>query len=96
MRYLLVRTVGTVKYVNVKQVIIAPVKPPIKLRVLLVRMQPYQSQFRVLNAHPERMPILLVPHLAKIVALTPTNANPMLRNAFQCKKVSINPGQQPK
>jgi hypothetical protein len=60
MRYLLVRTVGTVKYVNVKQVIIAPAKPRTKLLVLLVHMQPDQNQFRVLNALPERMPTLLV------------------------------------
>jgi hypothetical protein len=96
MRYLLVRTVGTVKYVNVKQVIIAPVKPQIKLRVLLVRMQPDQNQFRVLNALPERMPTLLVPYLAKIVALIPTNGNPMLRNVLKSKVVITVLVQQPK
>ena len=49
-----------------------------------------------LNAHPERMPTLSVPKLAKLVALIPTNPNPMLRNALQCKKGSTNPAQQPK
>ena len=80
---LLDRTVGTVKYVNVKQVIIAPVKPPTKPLVILGRMQPDQNQFRVLNALPERMPTLLVPYLVKIAAVIPINPNPMLQNAFQ-------------
>ena len=96
MRYLLVRTVGTVKYVNVKQVIIAPVNPPTRPRVILGHIQPAQNQFRVLNAHPERMPILLVPQLAKSVKTMHTNPNPMLRNAFQCKKGITNRVQQPK
>ena len=94
--FLLVFTILMVLLKDVTKDIIAPVKPPIKLRVLLVRMQPYQSQFRVLNAHPESMPTLLLPHLAKIVAVIPTNRNPMLQNAFQCKKVSTNRVQQPK
>ena len=93
---LLDRTVGTVKYVNVKQVIIAPVKPPTKRLVILGRMQPVQNRLRALNAHPARMPTLLVPQLAKIVTVVPTNWNPMLRNAFQCKHGSTNRVQQPK
>ena len=82
MLYLLDRTVGTVKYVNAKQVIIAPAKPQTKPLVLLVRMQPDQNQFRVLNALPERMPTLLVPYLVKIATVIPINTNPMLQNAF--------------
>ena len=93
---LLVRTVGTVKYVNVIKGIIAPVKPPIKPLAGLDRMQPDQNQFRVLNAHPECMPTLLVPKFVKIVTVIPTNPNPMLRNAFQCKEGSTNRVQQPK
>jgi hypothetical protein len=85
-----------VKNVNVIKVIIAPVKPPIKPLVILDRMQPDQNQFRVLNAHPERMPTLLVPKLVKIVTVIPTNRNPMLRNVFQCKKGTTNRVQQPK
>ena len=83
MRCLLDRTVGMVKYVTVKQVIIAPVNPPTKPLVILGRMQLVQNQFRVLNVHPERMRLLLVPQLATIATLIPTNRNPMLRNAFQ-------------
>ena len=83
MVFLLDPTVGTEKYVNVKQAIIAPVKPQTKRLVVLGRMQPVQNQFRVLNVHPARTRPLLVPRLAKIVILIPTNRNPMLRNAFQ-------------
>ena len=83
MVFLLDRTVGTVKYVTVKQVIIAPVNPPTKPLVILGRMQPVQNPFHVLNAHPARMPALLVPQLAKIVTIMHTNPIPMLRNAFQ-------------
>ena len=93
---LLDRTVGTVKYVNVKQVIIAPVKPPTKPLVTLGRMQPVQNQYRVLNVHRALLQHCLVPQLAKIVTVVPTNRNPVKRSAFQCKQVSINPVQQPK
>ena len=96
MRYLLDRTVGTVKYVNVKQVIIAPAKPHTKLLVLLVRMQSDQNQFRVLNALPERMPTLVVPYLVKIATVIPINTNPMLQNAFQSKKATTNQVPPPK
>ena len=80
---LLVRTVGTVKCVNVKRGITAPVKPQTKQLVFLGRTQPDQNQFRVLNAHLARMPALLVPQRAKSVILIPTKRNPMLQNAFQ-------------
>ena len=83
MVFLLGPTVGTVKYVNVKQVIIAPVNLPTKRLVILGRMQPVQNQFHVLNVHPARTRPLLVPRLAKIVTTIPTNRNPMLRYAFQ-------------
>jgi hypothetical protein len=96
MRCLLDPTVGTVKYVTVKQVIIAPVNPPTKPLVILGRMQPVQNQFRVLNVHPERMPILFVPQLAKTATTIPTNRNPMRRHAFQCKQGITNRAQQPK
>ncbi len=72
------RTVGTVKCVNVKQVIFALAKPQIKLFVILGRMQPEQNQFRVLNAHLARMPTLLVPAFVKLVILIPTNPTPKL------------------
>ena len=93
---LLDRTVGTVKYVNVKRGITAPVKPQTKRLVFLGRTQSDQNQFRVLNALPERMPTLLVPYLAKLATVIPTNPNPMLQNAFQCKKGSTSRVQQPK
>ena len=75
-------TVGTVKCVNVKQVTFALAKPQIKLFVILGRMQPDQNQYPVLNAHLARMPILLVPLLAKSVVTMHTNRAPMLRNVF--------------
>ena len=55
-----------------------------------------QGQMDALNAHPERMPTLLVTRLVKIVTPMPTNRTPMLQNAYQCKKVTINRVQQPK
>jgi len=76
------RTVGTAKCVNVKQVIFTKVKPQTKLFVILGRMQPDQNQYPVLNAHLARMPILLVPLLAKSVVTMHTNRTPMLRNVF--------------
>ena len=83
MLFLLDPTVGTVKCVNVKQVIFAKVKPQTKLLVILGRMQPVQNQYRVLNVHRALLQHCLVPQLAKIVTVIPTNRNPMLRNAFQ-------------
>jgi hypothetical protein len=58
---------------------------PATKRVLVAHLDPTPSKKgppHALNAHPERMPILLVPLIAKIVTLIPTNRNPMLRNAF--------------
>ena len=83
MVFLLDPTVGTVKYVNVKQVIIAPVKPPTKQVVALDHMQPKKDPLHALNAHPENMRLLMVPQLATIATTMHTNRNPMLRNAFQ-------------
>ena len=57
---------------------------------------PNQDPLRALNAHPERMPTLLGSSRVKSVTLIPTNPHPMLRNAFQCKKGSTGPVQQPK
>ena len=39
---------------------------------------------------------LLVPSRVKTVTLVPTNRNPILRNAFLCKKDTTGPVQQPK
>ena len=58
--------------------------------------QQVRDQLHALIVHPERMPILLVPLIAKIVTTMHTSPTPMLRNAFQCKKGSINRVQQPK
>jgi len=55
---------------------------------------PKKDPLHALNAHPGRMPILSEPYLAKIVTTMHTNQNPMLRNAFQCKKGSTNRVQQ--
>ena len=81
---------------HAKKGIFAKVKPPMKPLAHPDSTPPNQDPLRALNAHPERMPILLVPKPAKIVILIPTNRNPMLRNAFQCKKGSTNRAQQPK
>ena len=67
-----------------------------KLLALPDSTPPNQDPLRALNAHPERMPILLVPEPAKIVILIPTNRNLMLQLAFPCKKGSTNRAQQPK
>ena len=78
------------------KVIIALVKPPIKPLAYRDLTPPKQGPLPALNAHPERMPILLVPKFAKIVPTIPTNRNPTLQDAFQCKKGSTNRVQQPK
>ena len=96
MLYLLVLTVRMAQYENVIQVIIAKVKQQTKPIVYQDPMLQEKGQFYVLNAHLERMPTLSVPKLAKIVKTMHTNQNPMLRNAFQCKKGSTNQAQQPK
>ena len=80
---LLDRTVGTVKYVSAKQVIIALVKLAMKLRVHPDTTPPTKDPLHALHAHPECMPTLLVPQLAKIATVTHTNPKPMLQNVFQ-------------
>ena len=75
---------------NVIQDIIAKAKPPIKQLAHRDSTPPNQDPLPALNVLPERMPTPMVPHLAKIVAMTHTNRTPMLRNAFQCKKGTTN------
>jgi hypothetical protein len=96
MQSLLDLTVGTVKWANVKQVIIALVKPPIKPLVFLDRTPPKQDPLYASNAHPERMQIRLAPFIVKTAITIPISRNPMLRNAFQSKKGTTNPARQPK
>ena len=55
-----------------------------------------KDPLHALNAHPARVPTLLVTKIAKIVTTIHTNRNSMLQNAFQCKKGSTNRVQQPK
>ena len=93
---LLVPTVGITHFNHVTRVIFAKVKPPIKPLARPDPTPPTKDPLHALNAHQERMPTLLVPHLAKVVTVIPINPNPMQRNAFECKKVSTNPVQQPK
>ena len=64
MLYLLVRTVGMAHFEHVIQVNSAKVKPPIKPLAYLDPMPPTKDPLPALNAHPERMPTLLVPKLA--------------------------------
>ena len=96
MLYHLVLTVGMVKYENVLRVIIVKVEQHIKPLADPDFTPSNQDPLHALNVHPERMPTLLVPSRVKSVVLIPINRNPMLRNAFWCKKVSTNPAQQPK
>ena len=81
---------------NVIRVTFVKVGSPIKPLAHLDSTPPTKGPFCALNAHPGRMPILSVPYLAKIVTTMHTNQNPMLRDAFQCKKVSTNLVQPPK
>ena len=76
-------TVGTVKCVNVKRDITAPVKPPIKPLAHPDPTPPTKDPLHALNVHLERMPTCLAPLIVKTAILIPTNRNPMLRNAFQ-------------
>ena len=96
MRYLQVRTVGTVHFENVFPVISAKVKPPIKPLAHLDSTPPKQDPLHALNVRPERTPTLSVPKPAKIATLIPTSRHPMRRNAFQCKQGITNPVQLPK
>ena len=79
-----------------RKVIIALVKPPIKLLAHLDFTPPKKDPLPALNAHPERMPIRFVPQLAKIVTAMHSNRDSMLRHAFQCKQGITNRAQQPK
>ena len=96
MQCLQVLTISMVLLKNVIQVISAKAKPPIKPLAHPDSTPPNQDPLRALNAHPERMPILFVPKFAMLVPKIPTNRNPMLRIAFQCKKDSTNRAPQPK
>ena len=96
MRCLLDPTGGTVHFEHVNPVISVKVKPQIKQLARPDPTPPTKEPLHALNAHPECMPTLLKPKLVKFVTVIPTNPNPMLRNAFQCKKGSTNPVQQPK
>ena len=82
------------QYEHAKKGIFVRVKPPMKPLAHPDSTPPNQDPLRALNAHPERMPILLVPKPAKIVILIPTNRNPMLLVVFQCKKGFTNRAQQ--
>ena len=81
---------------NVIQDIFAKAKPPIKPLAYLDPTPRKKDPLRALNVHLGRMPTSLGPYLVKNVTTMRTNLNPMLRNAFQCKKVSTNPVQQTK
>jgi hypothetical protein len=83
MVFLLVRTVGTIKFVNVKLVIFAPEKPQTKPLVNLDRTQPKQVPSHALSVHPVRT--LLCPVLVPVIIVVTMNINenPMLPNAFQ-------------
>jgi hypothetical protein len=83
-------------FINAKKGIFVKVKPPMKPLAHPDSTPPNQDPLRALNVHPERMPILLVPKIAMLVPKIPTNRNPMLRHAFQCKKGSTNRVPQPK
>ena len=79
---------------HVIRVIFAKGKPPIKPLAYQDLTPPKQAPLPALNAHLERMPILMVPRRAKNAATMPTNRDPMRQNAFQCKKGSTNLAQQ--
>ena len=78
-----VPTVGMALYDHVKQVTIVKVEPPIKPLVYPGLTPPKQDPLPVLNAHPEHMPILMVPRHVRIVTTIPTNRHLMRRHAFQ-------------
>ena len=70
-------------YDHVTRVIFAKVKPPIKPLAYLGLTPPKQDPLPVLNVRPEGMRLLLVPQLATIATLIPTNRNPMRRHALR-------------
>jgi hypothetical protein len=68
----------------------------IAMIVLLDPTPPTKDPLHALNAHPVPTPTRLAPSRVKTVTRVPTNRNPILRNAFQCKKDTTGPVQQPK
>jgi len=96
MVFLLVHTVGMVKFVNVKRVIIVKEKqqtqPLANLDFTPLKKDPLHAS----NVHPARMPTRWAPLSVKTAMVIPTNRILMLRNAFQCKKGITNRVQQPK
>jgi hypothetical protein len=81
---------------NVIPVIFVRVPPPIKPLAHPDPMPPKKDPLHASNVHLGHMLTCLAPLIVKSAMVIPTNQNPMLRNAFQCKKVSTNPVQQPK
>ena len=73
MLYLLVPTVGVVKFMNVMLVIFVLVPIETKQPVHQDRTQPVKSRSRVFLVHPVLMRILAVPYTAKIATMTNTN-----------------------
>jgi hypothetical protein len=96
MLFLLVHTVGMVKFMNVKRVIIVKEKQQIKPPVNLDRTPPTKVLSHASNVHPARMPTHWAPLIVKTAVMIPTNQIPMLRSVFQCEKGSTNRVQQPK
>ena len=73
MLYLLVPTVGMVKYMNVMLVIFVLVQIETKQHAHQDRTQRVQNLFRVFLVRPVLMRILMVPYTAKIATMTNTN-----------------------
>jgi hypothetical protein len=73
MLYLLVPTVGVVKFMNVRLVIFVLVPIKIKQPAHQGRTQLVKSRSRVFLVRPVRMQILVVPYTAKIATMTNTN-----------------------
>ena len=80
MLYLLVPTVGVVKFMNVMLVIFVLVQIEIKPHVHQDRTQRVESQFRVFLVRPVLMRIRAVPYTAKIATMTNTNQMQMLQD----------------
>ena len=73
MLYLLVPTVGMVKFMNVMPVIFVLVQIEIKQHVHQDRTQRVKSPSRVFLVRPVLMRILAAPYTAKIATMTNTN-----------------------
>ena len=73
MLYLLVPTVGVVKFMNVRLVIFVLVQIETKQPVHQDRTQLVKSPSRVFLVHPVLTQILAVPYTAKIATMTNTN-----------------------